>query len=65
MNNVVNNVDKLCQFQWHHETMNRTKTSTQNNTKTRRTPRRNRHLEKSFFVFFGLGILQAADLRIY
>jgi len=32
--------------------MARTKTNTQNNTKPRRTPRRNRHLDKNYF--FGL-----------
>jgi len=35
--------------------MTRTQTSTQNNAKTRRTPRRNRHSEKKhFFVLYGL-----------
>jgi len=34
--------------------MARTKTNIQNNTKIRRTPRRNRHLEKTtLFQFFG------------
>jgi len=34
--------------------MARTKTNKQNNTKTRRTQRRKRHLEKkTIFVFFG------------
>jgi len=33
--------------------------NTQNNTKTRRTPRRNRHLETTIFVFFGLTIEKA------
>ena len=34
--------------------MARTKTNTQNNTKTRRTPRRNRPIEKhTFSTFFG------------
>ena len=43
------------QVQGHHEKMARTKTKTQNNTKTRRTLRRNRHVENNnnyFFEFF-------------
>jgi len=32
--------------------MARTKTNTHNNTKTHRTPRRNRHLEKKLFCVF-------------
>ena len=33
--------------------------NTQNNPKTGRTPRRNRHLETTIFVFFGLTIEKA------
>ena len=38
----------ICQVEGHHEKMARTKTNTQNNIKIRRTPRRNRHLEKNY-----------------
>jgi len=42
--NVVNNVDmSSLRAPWQ---MARTKTNTHNNTQTRRTPSRNRHLEK-------------------
>jgi len=32
--------------------MAQTKTNTQNNTKTRRAPRRNSHLEKNYYFVF-------------
>jgi len=48
--------------------MVRTKTNTQNDTKTRRTARRNRHLEKTIFcvlfdflIFFYLFIISKMD----
>jgi len=58
---VVNNVDMSSLG--HHDIIARAKTNTQNDTKTRTTSRRNRHLEKkhtifcvfrvfSFFLFF-------------
>jgi len=50
--NVVNNVDmSSLMAPWHNGPYK----NTQNNTKTRRTPRRNRHSEKNYeylFVFF-------------
>jgi len=41
-------------FYGHRDKMARTKTNTQNNTKTRRKPRRNRDLEKLFLCFSDL-----------
>jgi len=43
----------MCQVKGYHDKKARTNTNTQNTTKTRSTPRRNRHLEKNYFCVFG------------
>jgi len=48
--NGVNNVD-MSSLRVPYK-MSRTKTNTQNNTKTRRTPKHNRQLEKNYFLCF-------------
>jgi len=46
----------ICQVYRHHDKMARTKSNTQNDTKTRTTSCRNRHLEKLYFCVFRIFI---------
>jgi len=58
-----------CQVYGHHTKMARTKTDTQNIIKTRRTPRRNSHSHKHYFVcisyFFINNILNDGSLMLF
>jgi len=49
--NVVNNVD-MSSFKGHHDKMARKKTNTENDTQTRTTSWRNRHVEKLYLCVF-------------
>jgi len=48
----------ICEVYGHHDKMARTKTNTQNNTKTGKTLRRNRHLEKTKLCKFGVAFIK-------